>query len=87
MVIAATNEGLGSCWVGSFDEMEVKELLKIPEGYRVVAMLALGYPRKDIDLMGRLVKIVRAKKRLDEIVSAEEFNVPFERMKDSPQQP
>ncbi|MBC7112520.1 MAG: nitroreductase family protein [Candidatus Methanomethyliales bacterium] len=87
MVIAATNEGLGSCWIGSFDEVEVKELLKVPEGYRVVAMLAIGYPRKDVDLMGRFVKIVRAKKSLNEIVSAEEFGAPFERTSDSAQQP
>ncbi len=31
MVLAATAEGLGTCWVGSFDENQVKALLKIPE--------------------------------------------------------
>ena len=30
MVLATTGEGLGTCWVGSFNE-EVRELLKIPE--------------------------------------------------------
>jgi len=30
MVLAAVNEGLGTCVVGSFKEAEVKELLKIP---------------------------------------------------------
>ena len=28
MVLAATNEGLGTCWIGSFDEGQVKKLLE-----------------------------------------------------------
>lgn len=73
MVLAATAEGLGTCWVGSFNEEEVKEMLKIPGDYRVVALLALGYPRKKIDIQGRLLHLVRKRKRLEEIVSFEEF--------------
>src|SRR3989304_7459973 len=37
MVLAATAEGLSTCWVGSFDEKDVKALLGIPESLRVVA--------------------------------------------------
>lgn len=77
MVIAATSEGLGTCWVGSFDETDVKKLLKVPEGYRVIAMLALGYPRDGKDLMRKVVKIFRPRKSLDEIVSSEVFGTPF----------
>ncbi|MEM2001768.1 MAG: nitroreductase family protein [Candidatus Methanomethylicaceae archaeon] len=87
MVIAATNEGLGSCWIGSFDEMEVKKLLKVPEGYRVIAMLALGYPREGKDLIGKIISKVRAKKRLNEIVSAEEFGISLNIKNDLTQQP
>jgi nitroreductase len=46
MVIAATAEGLGIYWIGSFDEANMKGLLNIPEGYEVVALLAMGYPKK-----------------------------------------
>ncbi len=53
MVLAATGEGLGTCWVGSFDENEVKGLLKIPENYSVIALLAVGYPREKLDLEGK----------------------------------
>ncbi|MGC8935961.1 MAG: nitroreductase family protein [Candidatus Methanomethylicaceae archaeon] len=73
MVIAATAEGLGTCWIGSFEENKVKGLLKIPEGYRVVAMLAVGYPKDRSDLVGKIIKTVRPKKSLEEIASAEEF--------------
>jgi len=44
MVIAAWTLGLGSCWIGACNEEKVKELLKIPDKWKVVALLTLGYP-------------------------------------------
>lgn len=44
MVIAAWSLGVGSCWIGACDEEKVKELLKIPEKWKVVALITLGYP-------------------------------------------
>jgi nitroreductase len=44
MVIAAWTLGVGSCWIGAFDEEKVKELLKIPDEWKVFALLTLGYP-------------------------------------------
>jgi len=72
-VLTATAEGLGTCWVGSFNEEEVKEMLKIPDDYRVVALLALGYPRKKMDIQGRILHLIRRRKNLEEIVIFEEF--------------
>jgi nitroreductase len=43
MVLAATAEGLGTCWVGAFDEKKAKEALGVPEEVRIVAMTTLGY--------------------------------------------
>lgn len=45
ITLCATAEGLGTCWIGSFDEQQVKDILGIPEGVRVVELLPLGYPR------------------------------------------
>jgi len=73
MVLAATGEGLGTCWIGSFNEKEVKELLKIPEEHRVVALLALGYPRRKLDIKSRILNLARRRKKLEEIVSYEEY--------------
>ncbi|MGB9959958.1 MAG: nitroreductase family protein [Candidatus Bathyarchaeales archaeon] len=42
--LAAYSLGLGTCWVGSFREDEVAEILKIPEGIRPVAIIPVGYP-------------------------------------------
>jgi nitroreductase len=44
MIIAALTFGVGSCWIGSFSEKKVKDLLKIPDKWKVVALLTLGYP-------------------------------------------
>jgi len=44
MVIAAWSLGIGSCWVGDFEEEEVKNLLNIPEDWKVIALISFGYP-------------------------------------------
>jgi nitroreductase len=77
MVLAATAEGLGTCWVGSFDEQQVKSLLKIPEQFTVVALIAVGYAHDKVDVRGRIVKAVRRKKKLEDIASVEEYGKPL----------
>ncbi|HIH01550.1 TPA: nitroreductase [Thermoplasmata archaeon] len=72
MVLAATSEGLGTCWIGSFDEGLVRRLLKLPEQLKVVAMIALGHPRKKFDLAAAVVRGSN-RKPMDEIVSHEEY--------------
>ena len=44
MVIAAWALRIGSCWIGACNEKKVKELLKIPDKWKFVALLTLGYP-------------------------------------------
>ena len=44
MVIAAWTLGVGSCWIGACNEERVKKLLKIPDKWKVVALITLGYP-------------------------------------------
>lgn len=44
MALVSWELGLGSCWIGAYDEEKVKELLGIPENLRVVSLLTLGYP-------------------------------------------
>ena len=71
LVLAAANLGLGTCWIGYFDEAKLKEILNIPEKLRIVALIPIGYPAKRKGLKQELTKmVVGAKKRkpLDEIV-------------------
>ncbi|MCD6168032.1 MAG: nitroreductase family protein [Caldisericia bacterium] len=66
MTLQATHLGLGTCWIGDFNEKLVKELLEIPENVRVVALLTLGYPREK--------KIPKKKRKpFEEVVSFEKF--------------
>jgi len=43
-VLAAWEQGLGTCWIGAFQEQAVKEFLNVPENLRVVALTPLGVP-------------------------------------------
>ena len=77
MVLAATGEGLGTCWIGSFDETKVRDALRIPENLRVVVLLAVGYPSGKEGLGSKVLRLVRKRKSLDEIVSLEEYSKPY----------
>jgi nitroreductase len=44
ITLAAVELGLGTCWIGAFDQDAVRQLLGIPPGARVVGILPLGYP-------------------------------------------
>jgi nitroreductase len=43
--LAATSLGLATCWVGAFNEENIKELLNLPQTLRPVAIIPLGYER------------------------------------------
>jgi nitroreductase len=44
MVIAAWSLGIGSCWIGACNEKKIKEMLRIPDQWKFVALLTFGYP-------------------------------------------
>jgi nitroreductase len=44
IALAATTEGLATCWIGSFKPDPVKEVLGIPANIVIVELMALGYP-------------------------------------------
>jgi nitroreductase len=47
LILAATNEGLGTCWIGAFDALAAKEVLGLPEGVEPIALTPLGYPASE----------------------------------------
>ena len=53
LILAATEQGLGTCWIGAFKEQLVKDILKVPEGVRVIALTPVGYPARDAGSRGR----------------------------------
>ena len=79
-MLEAANIGLGTCWLGFFDEKEIKELLEIPKEIRVVALTPLGYPHPSEGVWGKVVKMaVGSKKRkpLGEIAHDGKWGKPF----------
>ncbi len=69
LVLAATAEGLGTCWIGTgFNEQKTKALLGIPEGVRIVAISPLGYPKKGIrHAVTKALTHIAPRRKLNEI--------------------
>lgn len=47
LILAATEQGLGTCWQGLFSEETIRAALDIPDDVRVVAMTPLGYAAEE----------------------------------------
>jgi nitroreductase len=60
LALAATAEGLGTCWIGAFFQDQVRQVLGIPDSVKVVEMMTLGYPADQ--------PRPKSRKPLDEIV-------------------
>ena len=75
--LAATALGIGTCFVGWFNERQLKKLLNIPGNYQIAVLLALGYPagQSTEQAIGGIT--ARPRKRLQEIVSYNKFGNRF----------
>jgi nitroreductase len=70
MLIAATDLGIGSCWVAGDKKpycAQVNQLLKAPEGLRLVSLISLGYPKSNGALN------LKEKRGLEELLHWEVF--------------
>ncbi len=47
LMLAAHDQGLGSVFVGVFDEEQVAELLNIPPEIRIIGLFPIGYPLEE----------------------------------------
>jgi nitroreductase len=72
MMLAAWEEGVGSVWVGNVNTPEIRQLLSVPAGRVILTVVPFGYPR------AKLGAGKKNRKRLDEIVHAEQFGRRFE---------
>ena len=64
LILAATNEGLGTCWICAFDPSAARKVLGLPDSVEPVAFTPLGYPAdsppaKTRKCLGELVKYER----------------------------
>ncbi len=65
LCLAAHALGLGSCWMGWYDEAMIKGAVGIPPNIRIVGITPLGYPDQEPK--------PRPRKELDEIAFFEEW--------------
>ncbi|HPG84812.1 MAG TPA: nitroreductase family protein, partial [bacterium] len=65
LILAATDLGLGTCWIAAFDPQAAREVLQLPESAVPVALTPLGYPA---DQPGP-----KKRKTLEEIVKKEHW--------------
>lgn len=74
IVLQAQELGLRSCWIGWFSSKKAKKVLGVPRGWKVVSLLAIGYPRdktKDKSMSGEQSPTgqrKKEKKALEEIL-------------------
>ncbi|HJO92258.1 MAG TPA: nitroreductase family protein [Victivallales bacterium] len=66
LVLAAQSYNLGTCWIGWFNEKQVKKILSIPKRVKVLSLLSIGYPDGD----GHQPE----KKSLNQIYSIDKWN-------------
>jgi nitroreductase len=69
LCLAATALDLGTCWMGLFDERRLKDVLAIPDRFRVVGVTPLGYPDREPS--------PRPRKNLAEIAFADRWENPL----------
>jgi len=65
LLLTATANGIGACWVGAFDEEKAAETVAAPEGVRPVAIIPVGYPAESPP--------PRPRRSLSEITHREKF--------------
>ena len=69
MMLAAQNEGVGTCWVMHFDPAAMREAFSIPDNVEPIALLVMGYPSDD----AKPLDMHFQSRPIDETVFYEEF--------------
>ena len=65
LTLAATAEGLGTCWIGGLNEPLLKDILEIPDEVRAPLAMVVGYPVSWPD--------PRPRKSIDQIICYDRF--------------
>ena len=69
ITLAATEQGLGTCWICNFDAVKCRLLLNLPDHIEPIAYLSLGYPAVSTDQTSRHLK----RKPFEEIIKFDQF--------------
>ncbi|MCE5284734.1 MAG: nitroreductase family protein [Pelosinus sp.] len=62
ILLAANSLGLGTCWVGAFDEPKVQEIVEAPPRLRAVAIICLGYSDEEVVIPKERLRVAEVTK-------------------------
>jgi len=48
IILAAANEGSGTCWIGAFDAEAARDVPNLPDDVEPIAFTPLGYPADEL---------------------------------------
>ena len=48
ILLSATEEGMGGCFIANVDRAGLAEAIQVPEGYQIKLVIALGYPKEEV---------------------------------------
>lgn len=65
ILLSATSENLGSCWIEVENEKEFKSILNIPENYKVIGLTPIGYHQRPVGYIKEDPYIIDKKNILD----------------------
>lgn len=65
ILLAAEALGIGSCWVGAFDELQIQKLVEAPPRLRAVAILCLGYSNEATTETKERLRMIEVVKMID----------------------
>jgi nitroreductase len=69
LTLQAVELGYGTCWIGAFDEIQVKRILQVPPQKKIVVCMTLGTPT------GK--HLPRSRKPIDNMVYLNQFGNPW----------
>ncbi len=61
LMLAATEQGLGTCWICNFDVEKFLNLFNVPENMEPIAIIPIGYPVTE-------TKTIKKREPLDQLV-------------------
>ncbi|MCB2173066.1 nitroreductase family protein [archaeon] len=65
MVIAGWLQGVGSCWIGAWNDAHLRQVLDVPDDCVIVGIIPFGYPDG--------IPVTPSKKPLDQIIHKEKW--------------
>ncbi|MFP4005213.1 MAG: nitroreductase family protein [Candidatus Hadarchaeia archaeon] len=65
--LKAVEEGLGTCWIGGFDQEVAKNALGVPDDQKIIALMSLGYPQDELDIRNK------ERKSLEKVISYDSY--------------